>query len=193
MPAVGMVGRVQPIKGQDRFLRMAARVAAAMPDARFVIIGAYDPASCYYRRLVRLRRRLGLEGRVHFTGYLEPIGAVMARLQVVVIASRMEQMPLVALEAMAAGRPVVAVDVGGVREMVEDGVTGYVTAPSHEAGLADAVVGLLKEPEKAERLGAAGRARVEQRFTAAGQAARIEAALLQLLDERRAADQRAED
>ncbi|HUJ79574.1 MAG TPA: glycosyltransferase family 4 protein [Nitrospiria bacterium] len=179
-PLVGLVGTVHPIKGHEAFLRMAAAVARRAPEARFIIVGRYDDRSRYFQRLIRLRRRLDLNGRVLFTGFVEPIPVLLERITVLVITSMTEGFPRVALEAMAAAKPVVAFNVGGVSEAVEDGVTGRLIRFGQIDAMADAVCRLLEDPEAARRMGNAGRARVEASFTAERQADRIKALLLEL-------------
>jgi glycosyltransferase involved in cell wall biosynthesis len=117
-----VIGRISPEKGQVEFLRAAALLAARMPDARFVICGAplFGDRS-YYLEVLRLAAHLPVE----FLDWQEDVSVVMRDLDVLVIPSRQEGMPRVLLEAFSAGVPVVASPVGGMPEVIEDGVTGF--------------------------------------------------------------------
>jgi glycosyltransferase involved in cell wall biosynthesis len=176
-PVIGNIGTVHPIKGHVAFLKMAALVAQRIPEARFVIAGHYDARSRYYRRLVRLRRRLALDERVVFTGFVDPIAPLVERLAVLVITSTTESFPRIALEAMAAGRPVAAFDIGGVSELVQDGVTGRLIQYGDVDAMAEAVCRLIAEPVEAARLGAGGRARVDRSFQLASYVSQVESVL----------------
>ena len=176
-PLIGIIGTVHPIKGHDAFLRMAAVAARRLPTAMFVIIGGYDERSRYYHRLIRLRRELGLDDRVVFTGLLDQIPAAIDQLAVLVIASSTESFPRVALEAMAAGRPVAAFDVGGLSDLIQDGLTGRLIRYGDVDAMAEAVCRLIEEPREAARLGAEGRARVRRSFQLGQYVSRVEAVL----------------
>jgi glycosyltransferase involved in cell wall biosynthesis len=176
-PVIGHIGTVHPIKGHVAFLKMAAVVARRIPEARFVIAGRYDARSRYYRGLVRLRRRLALDERVVFTGFVDPIAPLVERLAVLVITSTTESLPRVALEAMAAGRPVAAFDIGGVSDLVLDGATGRLIRFGDVEAMAEAVCQLIAEPAEAARLGAGGRARVERSFQLAPYVSQVESVL----------------
>jgi glycosyltransferase involved in cell wall biosynthesis len=183
-PVVGVVGTVHPLKGQHHFLLMAANVAQRIPSARFAIVGAYQPGSRYYRRLRRLCTRLGLDDRIVFTGFVDPVAPVLRRLTVVAVPSSSESLSMVGIEAMTLGKPVVAFDVGGVSEVVEHGVTGYLLSFGDYGAMAGAVCALLEDPQAAARMGLAGRAGAEQKFNAADQLTRIESTLLEMLQAR---------
>ena len=182
-PLIGMIGTVHPIKGHEAFLRMAALAAPRLPEASFVIVGSYEGNPRYYRTLLRLRRQLGLDQRAVFTGFVERMEPVFDRLSAVVMTSSTESLPRVALEAMAAARPVVAFDVGGVSELVQDGVTGRLIRDGDLEAMADAVCRLAESPSEAARLGEGGRARVRQSFQLGPSMARIEAVLREVVAE----------
>jgi glycosyltransferase involved in cell wall biosynthesis len=182
-PVIGIIGTVHPNKGHVAFLNMAAAVAQRVPEARFVIAGRYDERSRYYRRLTRLRRQLALEDRVIFTGFIDPIAPLVERLAVLVITSTTESLPRVALEAMAAGRPVAAFDIGGVSDLVQDGATGRLIRFGDVDAMTEAVCRLIAEPAEAARLGAGGRARVERSFQLAQYVSRVEVVLQEAADQ----------
>ncbi|HKI18887.1 MAG TPA: glycosyltransferase, partial [Isosphaeraceae bacterium] len=99
-----------------------------------------------------------------FLGETRDIPAVLARARMFVLPSRSEGIPLTVLEAMARGLPVVATRVGGLAEVVEDGVTGLLVPPADPAALAAAIVGIWDDPNRGNRMGGAGRQRVVERF-----------------------------
>src|SRR5207247_11054153 len=124
-------------------------------------------------------QRVGLAERVVFAGYRADVPAVLDEVDVVVLPSSVEGMPLVLLEAMAHRRPVVATPVGGTPEVVVDGETGLLVPPRDPRALADAIRRLLDDPDLAKRLGDAGRRRVELHFSLEAMNRRI----LELYDE----------
>ena len=121
---IGIVGRIAPEKGQVEFLEAAARVAPSAPHARFVICGAPLFGDRDYDAKVR-RLAAGLE--VEFLDWQDDAIAVIGGLDILVIASKQEGMPRVLLEAFSAGVPVVAFPAGGIKEVIRDGSTGFLT------------------------------------------------------------------
>jgi glycosyltransferase involved in cell wall biosynthesis len=183
---VGIVGRVWPWKGQQLFLEAAARIRAQHPTARFVVVGdvLFPSERDYLEELKGHAAALGLTDRVVFSGHRSDTPAVMAGLDLLVHTSRAEPFGLVLIEAMAARRPVVAFADGGVPEVVVHGRTGLLVAPGDIAGLAAAIQHLLCDPVARARMGRAGRARVEQLFTAERMARAVEAVYDGLLSRR---------
>ncbi len=166
-PLVGVVGSIEPRKGQVDFARAAAHVALARSDARFVIVGS-DLHGVWSEYRAQLEREIGeraLGDRVVLAGQQGDVPSVMHALDVVVVPSHREPFGRVVVEAMAAAKPVIAYGVGGIGEIVVPGVTGVLCEPGDPADLAAEVIGLLADPERARALGAAGRARVHERFT----------------------------
>ncbi len=158
-PRVVFAGRVVKPKGLGVLIR-AARVV----DAELVVCG--DGLQLAAMR--RLARRLGVERRVHFRGWLdaEQLARELADASVVVIPSLWpEPFGLVGIEALAAGRPVIASLTGGIADWLEDGVTGVGVRPGDVRGLAHALAELLADPQRRQTLGAAGRAMVAARYS----------------------------
>lgn len=161
-PVVGAVGRLETPKGFDILLEAFARLR---PDdypapPRLVIVGDGSERD----NLQRQSQELGLEERVHFAGFRDDSSRAFGGFDVTVIPSRQDGLPLVCLEAMGAGCPVIASDAGGLPEMVEDGVTGRVVPAGDVTALADALEQIVKDPELAGRMGEAGRARFLAEF-----------------------------
>lgn len=165
-PLVGVVGNVEPRKGQVDFVRAAAHVALARPDARFVIVGSdlHGVWRAYGDELAAEIAERKLGDRVVLAGRAEDVPDVMAALDVVVVPSHREPFGRVVVEAMAAAKPVVAYAVGGIPEIVQPGITGVLCEPGDPYDLACEVIGLLADPERAARWGAAGRTRAREKF-----------------------------
>lgn len=162
----GVVGRLRPWKGQDRFLAVAARVAAAVPSARFVLAGG-DPFAvddAYPAALRRQAAALGIAGRVTFTGHLADVRPALAAFDLFVHPGDPEPFGLATVEAMAMGLPVVAFAHGAAPEIVAQD-TGVLVPPGDEEALATAIISLLGDEERRLALGTAGRRRAASHFT----------------------------
>lgn len=174
-PLIGVVGRLRPWKGQARFLRMAAAIARAQPDARFAIVGGtiLDADRSYAQELRRMATELGVAERVVFTGQLDDVRPALAAMDVFVHPGDPEPFGLATIEAMAMGKPVVAFSHGALPEIVEEGVSGLLVPPGDEEALARAVLALLSDEGRRAAMGQAGRAHVERAFTAERMAAEV--------------------
>ena len=155
-PVVGIVAALRPEKNHELFLRSAARVRRQVPGARFLIAGDGPQRDA----LETLAHELSLSEAVHFLGTRSDVPEVLSLIDVLVLTSHAEANPVSILEAMAAEKPVVATRVGSVPETVLDGVTGCLAAPGDEAAIAERVVELLRDPERAAAMGRAGREHV---------------------------------
>jgi glycosyltransferase involved in cell wall biosynthesis len=146
-PTVGIVGRLQPWKGQEIFLRAAARLAEARSDIRFMVVGGaiLGWEGSYPDDLRRLAADLGIADRVHFAGHQADVHPWYDALDVVVHASFDEPFGLVLVEAMALGKPLVATNLGGPLEIVEDGTSGLLVPPGDPEQLAEAVERILAD------------------------------------------------
>lgn len=160
-PRIGVFARLIPEKGVDVFLRASVPVAREVPRCRFLIVGDGPQR----RALENLARRLGLAERAFFLGEVEEAAGLLPLLDLYVQPSRQEGLSLAVLEAMAAGRPVVASRTGGLVEEVRHGETGWLTAPGDVHDLAKAMLFLLGHAELARRFGENGRRLVAERFT----------------------------
>jgi len=156
-PLVGFVGRVVPVKDVATFLRACRLVADALPSARFVVVGPLHHDEEYARRCRALAGALELE--VEFAGETDA-ASWYPRLDALVLTSRSEAQPLVALEAMSAGVPVVAAAVGGCPELLAG--CGLLTAVADPQATAGAVLRILRSPSLHTRLAAAGRERARR-------------------------------
>jgi len=150
-----------PVKDHPMFLRAAARVRAAVPDAGFVIAGEGE----LMEELRELAVQLGIQDDVFFIGRCDNVADLLFASDVGVLSSRAEGFANVILEYMAAGLPVVATDVGGVREAIAEGETGYIVASGDNEGMAERIVELLSEPERARAMGERGKLIVAEKFS----------------------------
>ena len=157
-------GNLNERKDYLTMLRALALVRREVPDVELRIAGTGDPA--YRTRLEGFIREEGLEGNVRFLGVLDRAGMVQAYAEcgVVLLSSRQETAPGILCEGMAAGRPAVATAVGGVPDMVEEGVTGFVVPPGDPEALAERTVRLLRDEALRQRMGAAARERALERW-----------------------------
>jgi glycosyltransferase involved in cell wall biosynthesis len=161
-PVVGNVAALTGHKDHATLLEAAAAVKARQPDVRFVIVGDGDLRG----ELEEKSRGLGVADRVVFAGFRDDLDRLMPAFTVFCLSSHMEGLGTSLLDAMAFSRPIVATAAGGIPEAVEDGVTGRVVPPRDPQALADALVEMLGDPGRLQAMGAAGRARFEERFTA---------------------------
>lgn len=158
---IGTVGRLSPVKGHDRFLRAARLILDQEPNARFVIVGG-GPLE---RELADLAAQLQIDQVCRLVGARSDVYDLMSAMDIFVLPSLSEGMPMAMLEAMALGTPTVATSVGGVPEVIRQGVTGLLVSPGDEPGLAVACLKLARDRERARVLGAQGKRLVEGEFS----------------------------
>lgn len=176
-PLLAFTGRLVPEKGAADLLEAVAILAGSLPDVRVVIIGDGPEREALERRA----RALGIERRVHFTGWLAPpdVRAHLHASDIFVGPSRpapdgwVEAQGLTFVEAMLAGLPVVASDIGGIRDAVRDGETGLLVPAGTPAAIADAVLRLAGDPDLARRLARHGQMLARDEFTRPTSAARF--------------------
>jgi len=167
---VGELARLCDVKGQRELIEAAALV----PGVHIALSGAdLEQGGAYGAMLERLAQDRGVAGRVHFLGFRDDAGAVLDQLDAFVLPSWIEGLPMTVLEAMAHGKPVIATPVGGTPEAVADGETGLLVPPRDPVRLAEAIRALAADPELAQRLGLAGRERVEREFSEAAMTRRV--------------------
>jgi len=166
---VSSFGRLVAWKGQEVFLRAVAELVRSHRELHALVVGgaaAGPEGRAYVESLHDLARELGMESRLTFTGFRSDVPAVMTASDVVVHSSTQpEPFGRVIVEAMAAGRPVVATAAGGVPEIVEAGSTGLLTAPGDVSAMAEAIDQLLSDPVRARMIADRGRESVGSRFT----------------------------
>jgi glycosyltransferase involved in cell wall biosynthesis len=157
---VGVVARLEPEKGHPTLLEAWPAVLRSVPDAYLLIVGEGSRREA----LEALARQLRIAHRVVFTGRRDDVPAVTAALDVAVLPSYREAQGLSILEALALSRPVVASNVGGIPEMIEDGVNGLLVPPHDADALAAAIVRLLCDHPFSDTLGRRGHDMVHDKF-----------------------------
>ncbi|MGH7769638.1 MAG: glycosyltransferase family 4 protein [Candidatus Binatia bacterium] len=163
-PVVGSIGRLEPRKGHACLIEGMSEVCKAAPGAKLVIAGAdtWD----YGKELELLIDRLGLQDRVRLIGFQSDVASFFGSLDVFAFASRAEGFGQVIIEAMAAGKPVVASRVPPLTEIVVHGKTGLLMEPDNPQAFADAIAWLFAHPEEAREMGRHGQERVHTYFSA---------------------------
>lgn len=158
---IGAVTRLVKIKAMDDLIRAMPRIVRERPDARLVLVGSGPEEE----ELKRLAWDQGVEEHVIFAGFRRDIPECMHSFDVFVSASLSEGLGLNVLEAMASARPVVATAVGGILDLIEDGVNGLLVMTQLSGDLADAILDLMRHPDKADRLARTAAAHVRERFS----------------------------
>lgn len=169
---VGFIGRVVPIKDVKTLLRAARIVCERMPEVEFLIAGPYAEDPTYFDECSKIVKLLHIETKVHFLG-MSKIMDVLPRMDVLVLTSISEGLPLVVLEGMAAGKPNVCSDVGACRELLFGrtsadkalGRAGRLTKIMSPAETAHSLIAILSNPETVVKMGVAGRQRAEQFYS----------------------------
>lgn len=159
---VGTVGRFEPQKDFASFLHVAKRVIEHSPmNVEFILAGEGP----LLEEVKQLAHELDIARFFHFLGARDDVHEIMNLMDVFVLTSYKEGLPNVIMEAMASAKPVVATDVGGCRELVEHGASGYLVSHGEVERMADYIVNLLKNKSLAKKMGAAGHNRMVQEFT----------------------------
>jgi glycosyltransferase involved in cell wall biosynthesis len=179
-PVVGIVGRLVPVKNQALFLRVAREVLDRGVRARFVVVGdgpLREP-------LRALRHQLALDEHVVFAGFRDDVMTLLSIFDLCLLTSNSETSAYGVSEPMAMGRPVVATAVGGVPELIEHGVDGWLCPARDAAALADAVCALLADPAAAARMGERAARKVRERLSLDPMMGRLEQVYRQVFLER---------
>jgi glycosyltransferase involved in cell wall biosynthesis len=160
-PVVGMVGNFTRYKDYDTFIEAAILISSSYPDTFFIAVGNGPLLPDYRDRI----REMGLDGRFRIIDDSRNALEIIPAFDVAVLASYSEGFPNVVMEYMACGKPVVATDSGGTRELLADGVTGYLCRVRDAEHLAEKTAALLNEPLVAEKMGFTGREMVLKHFS----------------------------
>ncbi|MEO8563676.1 MAG: glycosyltransferase family 4 protein [bacterium] len=166
-PVVGMTARVSPQKDYITLARAAAKVREIVPNVRFVIVGDHEEQAAHREHFALVREelvRLGVLDSFLFTGFRSDVARVMRAFDVFVLSTHFEGLPLVILEAMSLGLPVVATAVNGIPEVIDRDEIGLLCVHEDVDALASRLIATLTDPALAARLGEAGRESVRQRF-----------------------------
>ena len=172
-PLLGVVARLEPEKGQRHLIDAMPTILRAVPETWLAVVGEGSKADALQAQAAALGPEVA--ARVVFTGRRDDVSALTADLTLAILPSLREAQGISLIEAMARAVPVVASDVGGIPEVVTDGVDGRLVPPGDPAALADAIVELLRDPALRHRLGEAGRRTVADRFSIDAQVRAIQA------------------
>lgn len=165
---VGMVARVAPVKDYYTLADAAVQVLARHPETRFLIVGDNSLEELnrnHYAEVAKRLQDLGIAERLLFTGHRDDVARLIGAMDVCVLCTHREGLPLSILEAMAMGKPVVATSVGGIPEIVTNNVTGILHRHGDSKELAVALLRLIENPEEARRMGSTAREYVLQNFS----------------------------
>jgi glycosyltransferase involved in cell wall biosynthesis len=179
---VGTVANVRQSKGHEYLIRAAHRLSREYPQVRFLAVGDVD--SKLGAPLFRLVEELGLQDRFYFLGFRPDVPQILNELDMFVLPSTSEGFPLVALEAMAAAKPMVVTRSGGPQEVVEDGRTGFLVSPGSAEELADGIRRLLADPDRGRRMGQEAKAKLQREFTLARMIREYEALYTRILEQK---------
>jgi len=157
-PVVGMIAPLKPQKAPVDYVCLAALVRRVLPEAQFLLIGDGELRA----EVEAAVREASLECSFHLLGWRHDIAEILKTLDVFVLTSRWEGLPRVYLEALSSGVPVVGTNVDGAAEAVLDGVNGYLVEPGNLNRMAKEVIGLLRDPERARRMGREGQTLAEE-------------------------------
>ena len=160
-PVVVNVAHLAGHKGQQYLVRAIPLVLTKIPAARFFVVGEGE----LMNELQALAASLGLNKRLIFTGFREDVGAFYHVADLFVMSSAQEGLGTAVIDALALGKPVVATNSGGIPEVILDGETGRLVAPGDPAALAEGIVELLTNPERAKRMARRGQEMVRQKFS----------------------------
>ena len=169
-PVIGTLARLEPQKGLQHFLQAAAIVRRTESNVEFLIAGDGPLMG----ELVKLAQQLGIADAVRFVGWRQDVVHVLSGIDIFCLPSLWESFGIAFAEAMAMEKPVVATRVDGVPEVVADGKTGLLVPPANPQAIASALLALLRDPDRAARMGKEGRRRVEAMFTVETMVARYE-------------------
>lgn len=162
---IGVVGRISRRKGYEFFLESAVIMKQEWgQDIRFLIVGG-GSEEAYRQELEARIKNLGIFPQVIFLGYRRDVISILPALDVFVLPSVIESLPIALLEAMASGIPVVATKVGGIPEVIVNGESGLLVPAGDPQAIATAVLGILRSPDKGQKMAQAARARVNRKFS----------------------------
>jgi glycosyltransferase involved in cell wall biosynthesis len=167
---VGVVGNLRPVKNLDLFIRAAANVHSTHPTVTFHLAGEGELRSS----LEQLASELSIRDKVFMPGTISNVPSFLADLDVAVLCSKSEGMSNAVLEYMAAGKPIVATNVGGNGQLIENGKNGLLIPPGDDSKLADAIRLLLDDENEADRMAKAARCKVEERYSREAMVRRFE-------------------
>lgn len=180
---VGEIGMVTGIKGYEELVKAASIVRQTISNVKFIGIGGNLKSDLTYQhKLLELINNLNLQDVFILTGYRHDVAEILSELDLLVLPSHSEGFGLVLVEAMAAGKPVIGTKVGGIPEIIEDGITGFLIPPHSPDKLAQAIIKILENPDLAHNMGSRGRQKAEIQFNLQQSINEIQKIYEQILD-----------
>jgi L-malate glycosyltransferase len=176
---VAALGNLRPEKDLPTFLRAARKIVDVIPSAEFLVIGDGPEKN----QLQQLADELDLKKSVHLLGDRSDVADLLGAADILVMCSQTESFPNAILEAMAMRKAVVATNVGGIPELVQEGMTGFLVPPSDPEAIANHVLSLCQDAAQREQMGQTARKRVEDNFTVENVVARLESIYSRFLRE----------
>jgi glycosyltransferase involved in cell wall biosynthesis len=158
---IGAIGRMVWQKGFEYLIEAASNVIKEYPEARFLIVGEGPLKG----KLKVKSEKLRVENKVIFTGFQTDIKEILSAIDILVIPSLLEGFPMITLEAMAMAKPIIATNIDGITEQITDGINGILIPPKDPSAMAQAIITLINNREKAKAMGLAARKKVEQEFS----------------------------
>jgi glycosyltransferase involved in cell wall biosynthesis len=180
---VGNVAHIRPEKGHDCLLRAAKIVLDSCPDVTFVIVGG-EKMNGDISRLEELATGLGIRKRVIFTGFRQNVFDIMHTFDLFVLSSLYEGLPMALLEAMSMGKPAVAPQVGGIPEVINDGLNGFLVQPKNPEALAERILQLLQDHVLYNKMSQNAAQVVRERFSIQEMVRRVEQVYSDVLNHR---------
>jgi len=174
-PIVVIIATLRPLKAHKVFLQAAQKVLVEFPETQFLVVGDGPERN----GLELYAAQLGIQASAHFLGQRTDIPEILSCIDVSVLSSSQEAFPITILESMAASKPVVATDVGLLDELVQHEETGFLVQPGDTEGLAESINKLIMNPTLSSKMGAAGRRRVENRFSMQNTISALESVILE--------------
>ena len=181
---VGTVANIRPQKGHQYLVQAARLVLEQYPDVTFVMVGG-EKFEGGIRELEELAQRLGIRERIIFTRFRSDVLRIMAGFDIFTLPSLYEGFGIVLLEAMSLGKPVIGTRVGGIPEVIEDGVNGYLVEPRNPQQMAEKIMYLLKNEALRNQMGAKGKQRVRDRFNIPNMVKAVEDVYISTLNAKR--------
>ncbi|MEW6614142.1 MAG: glycosyltransferase family 4 protein [Thermodesulfobacteriota bacterium] len=175
---IGTIGRMVWQKGFEYLIEAASNVIKEYPEARFLIVGEGPLKG----KLKVKSKELRVEDKVIFTGFRTDIKEVLSAIDIIVIPSLLEGFPMITLEAMAMAKPIIATNINGITEQITDGINGILIPPKNPSAIAQAIITLINNREKAKEMGLAARKKVEEEFSIEKMVSEIEKVYFSLME-----------
>jgi len=169
---IAIVGTLQKRKAQDDAIKAIAIVEKTIPNVKLLIVGEGNKS--YKSYLKNISTQLNLQNKVVFMGYRDDVSQILSYCKILLVPSWNEPFGRVAIEAMAVGVPIIGSDAGGLKEIIENGINGYLVQPKNPSMIAEKIIFLLKHKEKAREMGNMGQKIVRNKFNVSGYTQGIE-------------------